>query len=77
MQLRNVCDKPGSWGTLMGRNRGALRRGTYSLGTSLGLVNKTLHSQCGAWFGTGQGTRSHVAQLRVFMVQLQIPHDEA
>lgn len=35
MQLRNVQDKPGSWGTLMGRNRDGACAQELSLGTSL------------------------------------------
>ena len=35
---------------------------------------KTLHSQnWRAWFDPGQGTRSHMAQLRVCMVKLKDP----
>ena len=41
-----------------------------------GLVAKTALPTKGEtrW---GQGTRSHMAQLRVFMLQLKIPHPEA
>ena len=49
--------------------------GILGEGLPCGPVAKTVFSQCGGSDSTpGQGTRSHMLQLRVFIPQLKILH---